>query len=155
MEQYDSAFDLISSPMRVLEKLGARGAVVSIVLGLGLMVAGVYLAFGWLSDDGYYWPAMLGLSGIGLGFLGLGASYFVGPQRAIRQAMGYSADHYDPKLAEQTSRALPFWVCGACRIARDGVSTADRCMECGSIGDYLEVHDEAGRRTAIAMLSRS
>lgn len=155
MRDLGSAFDLISSPMVTLEKLGLPGAVASLLLGIGLSVTGVLLAFGLLSDDGYYWPAMLGLSGLGLCFVGLGVSYFVGPQRAVRHAMGYQAEQVDPDAVAQAQRALPFWVCSTCRIARDGVSTADRCMECGSTSDYFEAHDEAGRRTAVAMLTRS
>lgn len=155
MSDLDSAFDLISSPMRVLEKLGLPGAIASLVLGIGLSVTGVVLAFGLLDDGGYYWPAMLGLSGLGLCFAGLGLSYFVGPQRAVRRAMGYQPERIDPRAMNEIQRELPFWVCASCRIARDGVSTADRCMECGSVADYFEAHDETGRRTALAMLTRS
>lgn len=154
MRDVHSAFDLLCSPMFVLEKFGAPGAVVALVLGTVMVGTGGYLAFGLLADEGYYWP-MLGLCGIGLGFLGLGASYFVGPQRAVRRAMGGGAEPFDGRVATQVDRPLPFWVCSSCRIARDGVSTADRCMECGSIADYFEVHDEVGRRTAQTMLTRS
>lgn len=149
-----SVFDFLSSPMRMLEKYGAPGAIVSIILGVILMIAGVYFAFGRLAEDGYYWPAMLGLSGFGVGFVVLGSSYYLGTQRNVRRAMGFHYDRTDVEAIEQVQRSFPFWVCSACRIARDGISSADRCMECGSNVDYFEAHDEEGRRTALAMISR-
>ncbi len=141
--------DFISGLTLKLEKYGRSGAIASILLGLSFIYGGWVLTFKIVQN-----LIMLTLCGLGVGMVFVGLGYFFGPQAKVRRAMGAEPPRRPGSTpARVTESSLPFWICLECKIAREGVSTADRCMECGSVTDYLEVHDEKGRRSAATMLA--
>jgi hypothetical protein len=143
--------ELLMWPVELIQRGGKPAGVVAIALGLALVPCGLWLAFGLLGPD-RYWPIMLSVSVLGLGLAVAGLASFVGTRAKLADFDLDAAPAAAPNLSVM-SASVPFWVCGACKIVRDGVSTTARCDQCGSVVDYMTVESEGDRKLAAGLLS--
>jgi|GEM_PF-1979620 len=161
--------EFVLALVEFVERRGKPGAVVSIVVGLMLVPVGVWLAFGMLGTapadaelithaqegDSLSWPIMLVVSVAGLGMIGIGSGALLGTQRRMQAFL--DGDAPSPAGSGDLVRtveesALPFWVCGDCRVIEPGVSMTDRCMRCGSIAGFVAVAEDRDRSMASSLL---
>lgn len=142
----------------LVARTGKIGASVVVVLGLGHVAGGIYLCFFLIEDA--WWPAMLGVSGIGLVLTALGVSALFGAQARVSVAIAEAdaeADPPSPDLGVEAVRteAPPFWICAACPRVEAGRSVLGRCLRCGREGSFVQVDHESQRSTAKAVLGIS
>lgn len=140
--------ELLMWPVELIQRGGKPAGVVAIALGLALVPCGLWLAFGFLGPD-HYWPIMLSVSVLGIGLAVAGLASFVGTLARLAE---FDVDAPAPN-GWVMSASIPFWVCGACKIVRDGVSSTARCDQCGSVVDYMTVESEGDRKLAAGLLS--
>lgn len=138
-------------PVELIHRGGKPAGVFAIALGLALIPCGLWLAFGLLGPD-HYWPIMLSVSVLGIGLAVAGLASFVGTHAKLAELDVDSVRSPVPN-ASVMSASMPFWVCGACKIVRDGVSSTARCDQCGSVVDYMTVESEGDRKLAAGLLS--
>lgn len=141
--------------VELLGRAGRAGGISALVLGVGLLVAGLYLTFGLLA--GAIWPIMLGVCALGLVFVMLGVGVLFGSQARLAAALKRDAPSARRPRDRRTDAVLsltpPFWVCSDCRLVESGLSTTRRCTECGHITGFVQVMHEDDRRTALACMS--
>jgi len=134
---------------------GRAGGVAAVVVGLGQIVAGLYLCY--VTLNALVWVAGLGLFVFGLILALLGGAVLFGAQGRVTHAIAEAeaeADPPRPNLGVEAARTEPppFWICNHCRRVEAGVSVLSRCMECGKTSAFVQALDEAGRKTAMAVL---
>jgi hypothetical protein len=138
-------------PVELIQRGGKPAGAVAIAVGLTLIPCGLWLAFGLLGPD-RYWPIMLSVSVLGLGLALAGLASFVGVRAKLAE---FDLDAAPPSVPNVSvmSASIPFWVCGRCKIVREGVSMTARCDQCGSVVDYMPVDGEQDRKLAVGLLS--
>lgn len=146
--------ELLAPLLDVIARTGKTGGAISIVLGVGCFVAGLYLTFGLIEDA--IWPIMLTVSAVGVVLIALGLSAFFGTQARLASILAdaEAMPEADPATIERARElAPPFWVCSECRIVEPGVSITARCTRCAHVANFVQVESEAERATAVACLS--
>ena len=143
--------ELLAWPVEMIQRGGKPAGVVAIVLGVILIPCGLWLTFGFLGP-GHYWPIMSSVSIFGLGIALAGLASFVGTQAKLAEFDVDDDASPAPANVPVATATIPFWVCGACKIVREGVSMTARCEQCGSIVDFLAVEHESERTIAGGLL---
>jgi hypothetical protein len=132
--------------MRLFDEHGRLGGTVALLLGVGMLYAGW-----WVATTTSVWG--LGVSGVGVAYCVYGVSRFAGQEARLRQEYeapgprSESLSKQELQLVLQT-RPLPFFVCTRCRLVMTPGECGGKCQKCGSEADCLPVYEEADRVTA-------
>lgn len=146
---FKALIDFLCYPMRLFDGHGRLGGTVALLLGVGLLYAGW-----WVATTTSLWG--LGVSGVGVAYGVYGVSRFVGQEARLREeyASGPAPESLSKEQIEQVlqSRPVPFFVCTRCRVAMAPGECGGQCTKCGSQTDCLPVFDAADRATVKAAL---
>lgn len=148
---FKALIDVLCYPMRLLDGHGRLGGTVSLVLGVGMLWAGW-----WVATTTSLWG--LGVCGVGAAYCAYGLSRLVGREARLQQEYDTATK---PSLVSMSrpeieqviaSRPVPFFVCTRCRLAMAPEECGGQCPKCGSETDCMPVQADADRATVKASL---
>ena len=146
----------------VLTGRGGRfGAIVMLMIGLVLIVAGVLLFMLLVQMVDYARSRGIGALGValaicvaGLVCVALGVGQLFGSHSRLRAAMAdFDGAAIKPRAdarAVARGEPLPFWVCSECRVVERGLSAC--CLRCGKGVSFVQATDEEERKIAVTSL---
>ncbi|MBV1857964.1 MAG: hypothetical protein KUG77_06090 [Nannocystaceae bacterium] len=145
---FKGAVDALCYPIRLLDARGRTGGVVALVLGVGLLAAGILISMGWLG---------LGLLGLGIAYLFYGLSRLLGNEARLAREFDVGTPRPEPLSSAALkdvlkSRAVPFFVCSRCKVVMEPGDCGGRCLLCGSETDCIPVTHDDDRTVAASSI---